>query len=1000
MGEDGAPQVRDARIIMGKINSRLAYVSASSLVMALSFGLSSVAHAHPVTIDGDAADWFATAEGTDLGRVVRNAAQNGELVWTDATGDERTDFATPDGQGDLSLFAVTTDATTLYILAVFPAATTLTGDGAPMVQVAIDMDGAVGSGSTAFFGLADTDVGGAVAWEALVRTSFGSGGAAPLVDTSAGGSVTTTGTNAIAAASGGAVVEIAVPFADIGYSTATRKAMRFTVATFRATTSDDTWDISGTSDALDVVSNYGVPGSTGNTWAEVMDGIVDYTFEMHIAADLDLEPVPPVIITEVLYDPATEPSGEMFEVTSLAIDFLSLEGYRVGDEETIGGSEGMAVFPTSPLIDFGDAITVANRATEFRATLGRDPDYELIDSNALVPTLGRDTNWGTGAISLANGGDELILVDPYDTIVDAVVWGSGSFPGVTAHPGVTAAPLERTRLLLDTDDCSADFVAAASSTPNVPTAGCVDGSGVVLPAGVDCSDGDRCTTGEACDGAGVCAGGAARTCGSDANDCTVDTCDTAFVTGCYGPEAPGAACSDTTPGDCAVPACDGAGVCDQAAAVSSAGSVCRGVTGLCDQAEVCDGAGAACPTDVLLAAGTECRVSFGGCDPAEQCTGSAAACPGDSLAPSGFECRVSTGECDAAELCTGSAAACPADIGEPAGTACTDGTPGDCALARCDGSGTCDQSASPAAAGLTCRVATTLCDAAEACDGVGTVCPVDGVVAAGVVCRGTAGACDVLETCDGAGAVCPTDAFLVAGTSCRPTVGLCDVAESCTGAAAGCPADGVSPAGTECRTAPGVCDVAEACDGTAALCPADMVLADGESCADGTVCNGDELCASGACAPGTTLACDDSDPCTADACAEPGGCMNSPIAGCVTDAGMPDGGISDGGVADGGMSDGGVADGGMSDGGVADGAMPDGSMPDGSIVDSGTVADAAADAETDGGDAQIDGALDGGMMMPEEGGCSCGVPEGSGPVSPGAALLALVVLFGLRRRRR
>ncbi|RLB49766.1 MAG: hypothetical protein DRJ42_20360 [Deltaproteobacteria bacterium] len=90
----------------------------------------------------------------------------------------------------------------------------------------------------------------------------------------------------------------------------------------------------------------------------------------------------------------------------------------------------------------------------------------------------------------------------------------------------------------------------------------------------------------------------------------------------------------------------------------------------------------------------------------------------------------------------------------------------------------------------------------------------------------------------------------------------------------------------------------------------------------------------------------------------------------------------------------------MSDGGMSDGGMPDGSMPDGSVVDSGTVADAEADAETDGGDAQIDGALDGGMMMPEEGGCSCGVPEGSGPVSPGAALLALAVLFGLRRRRR
>jgi cysteine-rich repeat protein len=51
--------------------------------------------------------------------------------------------------------------------------------------------------------------------------------------------------------------------------------------------------------------------------------------------------------------------------------------------------------------------------------------------------------------------------------------------------------------------------------------------------------------------------------------------------------------------------------------------------------------------------------------------------------------------------------------------------------------------------------------------------------------------------------------------------------------------------------------------------------ASGSSCADATVCNGDETCdGAGACQSGVALACDDSDPCTADSCDDVGGCIN------------------------------------------------------------------------------------------------------------------------------
>lgn len=62
---------------------------------------------------------------------------------------------------------------------------------------------------------------------------------------------------------------------------------------------------------------------------------------------------------------------------------------------------------------------------------------------------------------------------------------------------------------------------------------------------------------------------------------------------------------------------------------------------------------------------------------------------------------------------------------------------------------------------------------------------------------------------------------------------------------------------------------------------------DGSSCADATVCNGDESCdGAGACQPGAALDCDDGDPCTVDACDDVGGCLNdaAPHAGCLAAA--------------------------------------------------------------------------------------------------------------------
>jgi len=47
--------------------------------------------AHPVTVDGNPMEWFTRLPNAqNLGIVARNASQQGELIWSDATGDART----------------------------------------------------------------------------------------------------------------------------------------------------------------------------------------------------------------------------------------------------------------------------------------------------------------------------------------------------------------------------------------------------------------------------------------------------------------------------------------------------------------------------------------------------------------------------------------------------------------------------------------------------------------------------------------------------------------------------------------------------------------------------------------------------------------------------------------------------------------------------------------------------------------------------------------------
>ena len=173
------------------------------------------------------------------------------------------------------------------------------------------------------------------------------------------------------------------------------------------------------------------------------------------------------LISEVFYDtPGTDSNEEWIELYNPTASAIDLSNYKLGDEETQGGTEGMYRFPAGASLAAGGRITVALKATGFFALYGFTPDYEVNNTDSSVPDMLHYAAWSSGTIALSNSGDEVLLLDGSDTPVDVVTYESGSYAGVTPHPGVaTGHSIERSPANQDTDDCSVDFVDRNPPTP-------------------------------------------------------------------------------------------------------------------------------------------------------------------------------------------------------------------------------------------------------------------------------------------------------------------------------------------------------------------------------------------------------------------------------------------------------------------------------------------------------------------------------------------------------
>ena len=67
---------------------------------------------------------------------------------------------------------------------------------------------------------------------------------------------------------------------------------------------------------------------------------------------------------------------------------------------------------------------VAREASTFAALYGFDPDFEIIETDPLVPNLIKDAGWGSGSLNLSASGDEVLLLDADHLLVDGISWGA------------------------------------------------------------------------------------------------------------------------------------------------------------------------------------------------------------------------------------------------------------------------------------------------------------------------------------------------------------------------------------------------------------------------------------------------------------------------------------------------------------------------------------------------------------------------------------------------
>ena len=126
----------------------------------------------------------------------------------------------------------------------------------------------------------------------------------------------------------------------------------------------------------------------------------------------------------------------------------------------------MYLFPAGSRLAQGRALVVANTSSAFSAAHGFQPAFEPRERDPGVPNLACYGAWASGSVVLVNSGDEVLLLDGRDEVIDAVSWGSSIF--AFAPPAGDVGPrhsLERAPACRDRDQ-AADWVDQPSPLPD------------------------------------------------------------------------------------------------------------------------------------------------------------------------------------------------------------------------------------------------------------------------------------------------------------------------------------------------------------------------------------------------------------------------------------------------------------------------------------------------------------------------------------------------------
>jgi phosphatidylserine/phosphatidylglycerophosphate/cardiolipin synthase-like enzyme len=181
-----------------------------------------------------------------------------------------------------------------------------------------------------------------------------------------------------------------------------------------------------------------------------------------------------LLISKVFYlgSPSVITGSEWVQLYNPTPITVSLTGYKLGDQAAQGSTgftvDGMWTFPLGASIAPSQVLNIATTGRGFFNKYGYPPQFAFFTSDVAVPLMSPYLQYTPNiSFSLANAGDEVLLLGTTDQLVDGVAWGTGSLLGnvsclaidMSQYPEGTPNPsIKRDPLWKDTNNCPADFV--------------------------------------------------------------------------------------------------------------------------------------------------------------------------------------------------------------------------------------------------------------------------------------------------------------------------------------------------------------------------------------------------------------------------------------------------------------------------------------------------------------------------------------------------------------